>query len=80
MEEEREGMITSLVNQNMKLKKQNKLLYQTLKEIEKCNNSLLCDSTYLRGFIDAKVSAIEPIMGEDNDCISKKRVMMRWKN
>lgn len=80
MEEEREGAITRLVNQNMKLKKQNKLLYQTLKEIEKCNKSLLCDSTYLRGFIDAKVSVIEPIMGEDNDCISKKRVMMRWKN
>lgn len=80
MEEEREGMITELVNQNMKLKKQNKLLYQTLKEIEKCNKSLLCDPTYLSGFIDAKVSAIEPIMCEDNDCISKKRGLKRWKN
>lgn len=80
MEEEREGMITRLVNQNMKLKKQNKLLYQTLKEIEKCNKSPLCDPTYLNGFIDAKVSAIEPIVGEDNDCILKKRGLMRWKN
>lgn len=80
MEEEREGAITRLVNQNMKLKKQNKLLYQTLKEIEKCNKSLLCDSTYLSGFIDAKVSAIEPIMAEDNDCIFKKRGRKRWKN
>lgn len=80
MEEEREGAITRLVNQNMKLKKQNKLLYQTLKEIEKCSNSLLCDSTYLRGFIDAKVSAIEPIMAEDNDFIFKKRGRKRWKN
>lgn len=80
MEEERESTITRLVNQNLELRKQNKLLYQTLKEIEKCSNSLLCDSAYLRGFIDAKVSAIEPIMCEDNDCISKKRGMMRWKN
>lgn len=80
MEEEREDTITRLVNQNMKLKKQNKLLYQTLKEIEKCSNSLLCDSAYLRGFIDAKVSAIEPIIGDGNDCISKKKGMMWWKN
>lgn len=67
MEEEREDTITRLVNQNMKLKKQNKLLYQTLKEIEKCSNSLLCDFAYLRGGIDAKVSAIESIISEDND-------------
>lgn len=80
MEEEREGMITELVNQNMKLKKQNKLLYQALKEIEKCNKSPLCDWAYLSGFIDAKVSAIEPIMAEDNDCIYKKRGLKRWKN
>lgn len=80
MEEEREDTITRLVNQNMKLKKQNKLLYQTLKEIEKCNNSLLLGPEYLSGFIDAKVSAIEPIMGDNNDCISKKRGLIRWKN
>lgn len=66
-----------------------KLLYRSLADIKDVNDVIMSDTddefkavdvSYLNGFIDATASAIEPIMGEDNDCISKKRGMMRWKN
>lgn len=49
-----------------------KLLYQTLKEIKDVNDAIMSDTddefkavdvSYLNGFIDAKFSAVEEIVG-----------------
>ncbi|MDO5882557.1 hypothetical protein [Ligilactobacillus animalis] len=49
------------------------LLYQTLKEIKEVNDAIMSgaddefkavDVAYLNGFIDAKVSAVEEVIGD----------------
>lgn len=49
------------------------LLYQTLKEIKDINDAIMSDTddefkavdvAYLNGFIDAKVSAVEEVIGD----------------
>lgn len=47
-----------------------KLLYRSLAEIKDVNDAILSDTddtSYLSGFIDAKASAIELVIGDSDD-------------
>lgn len=63
MDKTHEELATKLKNENEELRKQNKILYQSLKEIKNVNDELRADTSvtreYLTGFIDAKFSAGE---------------------
>lgn len=53
--------------ENEDLKKDCKLLYQSLEEIKELNDAILSDADdtlYLSGFIDAKASAIDTVVGD----------------
>lgn len=59
--------------ENEELKKQCKLLYRSLAEIKDVNDSIMSntddefkavDVSYLNGFIDAKMSAIDVVVGD----------------
>ena len=59
-----------LKTENEELRKRNKLLYRSLKEIKEVNDAIMSDTddefkavdvAYLNGFIDAKFSTVEEI-------------------
>ena len=60
-----------LKTENEELRKRNKLLYRSLKEIKEVNDTIMSDTddefkavdvSYLNGFIDAKFSTVEKII------------------
>lgn len=64
-------LIKNLQAQVEELTKQNKMLRRSLAEIKDVNDEILSDTddtSYLSGFIDAKASAIELVIGDSDDC------------
>lgn len=68
MDKTHEELATRLKAENEELRKLNKLLYRSLKEIYDLNNAIISDTDdkaktvgapYLNGFINAKVSSVE---------------------
>lgn len=73
MDKTHEELATRLKTENEELRKRNKLLYRALKEIKEVNDTIMSDTddefkavdvAYLTGFIDAKVSAVEEVIGD----------------
>lgn len=73
MDKTHEELATRLKTENEELRKQNKLLYRALEEIRDVNDAIMSDAddefkavdvAYLNGFIDAKFSAVEEVIGD----------------
>lgn len=71
MDKTHEELAMRLKTKNEELRKRNKLLYRALEEIRDVNDAIMSDTddefkavdvSYLNGFIDAKVSAVEGII------------------
>lgn len=74
MDKTHEELATRLKTENEELRKLNKLLHRSLREIDDLNSAIMSDAddkpkavgaSYLNGFINAKVSSVEEFI---RDC------------